>query len=197
MTDNARRCQGKQFNIRRTLRNWQGYRRLAWIDETHGQHSQRGNAWEKEVISASQFDEIRQVAADERRVGCACVSLHRELAASAVVAHQYVFVVPQMRVVAVFDPLLLYELKLARDAGIESHKDNAALLCVGGGLALGDELSVWKTAPGNAAAIDQPAIESEGITRMDAPDVRSHRTACALGIGAIGDVRAAVRILCD
>ena len=36
-----------------------------------------------------------------------------------VIAEQSVFVVALMRVVAVFDPLLLHELELAEDAGVQ------------------------------------------------------------------------------
>src|ERR1700761_2677194 len=115
---------------------------LAWINQTHRQHSQRRDAWQKEIISASQLDKIWQLTANIGRVGCACVSLHDKLAASAVVAHQHIFVVAQMRIIAVFDPLLLYELKLARDACIERHEDDSALLGVRGRFTFGGEWPV-------------------------------------------------------
>ena len=44
-----------------------------------------------------------------------------------VVAHEQVFVVAEVGVVAVGDPLLLHELELAGDAGVEGHEDDAAV----------------------------------------------------------------------
>ena len=52
---------------------------------------------------------------------------------AAVIAHEQVFVVAEVRVVAVGDPLLLHELELAGDAGVEGHEDDSAV----GGVELG------------------------------------------------------------
>jgi hypothetical protein len=45
------------------------------------------------------------------------------------IPHQGVFVVPEARVIAVLDPLLLYEHKLTGDAGVECHEDHSAVAC--------------------------------------------------------------------
>jgi hypothetical protein len=35
-----------------------------------------------------------------------------------------------MRVVTIFDPLLLHEFELPEDAGVQCHEDNAAIVAV-------------------------------------------------------------------
>jgi hypothetical protein len=170
---------------------------LAGIDEPHGDHSEGGDAGEKEVISAAQLDEVGQIAADEGRVGRGCIALNDESAAAAMIAHEHVFLVAQMRIVAVFDPLLLHELELAGDVRVERHEDDTALFLIGGGFAVCRETSVGKTTAGDATTIDQLAVEAEGIARMDTSNVRPYGTACAVGIGTEGEVCAAAGILSD
>jgi len=114
-----------------------------------------------------------------------------------VVAHQHVFLVAEMRVVAVLDPLLLHEFKLPGDVCVERHKNNAAFFLVGGSFALCGETSIGKTSPGDAATIDELAVEAEGISWMDASNMRADGTARAFGVGAEGEVGAAVGVLCD
>jgi hypothetical protein len=170
---------------------------LARIDEAHGDHSEGGDAGEKEIISAAHLDEVGQIAADEGRVGRACIALNDESAAAGVIAHQHVFLIAQMRIVAVFDPLLLHELELAGDICVERHEDDAALFLIGGGFVVRRETSVGKTTAGDAATIDQLAVEAEGIARMDTSNVRAYGAACAFGIGTEGEVCAAAGILSD
>ena len=45
-----------------------------------------------------------------------------------VIAEQGVFVVALVRIVAVFDPLLVDEFELAEDAGVDGHEDDAAFV---------------------------------------------------------------------
>ena len=69
-----------------------------------------------------------RVTADEGRVGGGCVALDDVLSLAAVVAHQQVFIVALVGIVAVLDPLLLHEFELAGEAGVERHEDDAALV---------------------------------------------------------------------
>src|ERR1700691_2399922 len=108
------------------------------------------------------------------------------------IADEHVFVVPLVRIVAKVDPLLLNELELAGEAGGEGHGEDAALLRVRGDLGLGDGAAVWKSASGDAAAIDQLAIEAEGIAGINATDVRADGTVHSFGVCAVGEVGVAV-----
>src|SRR5580658_1377452 len=111
------------------------------------------------------------------------------------IAHQHVLIVALVRIVAVFDPLLLNEFELAREAGVESHEDDAAIVSVRCRLSFRGGKSIGKSAAGNAAAIDEPSIESESIARMNAPNVRADGTACSFEVRAIREVGVAIRIL--
>ncbi len=66
-----------------------------------------------------------------------------------------------------------------------------------GGLRLRGRGSVGKAAARDAAAIDESAVEAEGVARMDAPDVRADGAASAFGIGGVGEVCAAAWVLRD
>src|ERR1700722_20794441 len=99
-----------------------------------------------------------------------------------------------MRIVAVFDPLLLNELKLAREAGVERHEDDAAFFGVGNGRALGYRLAIGKSAACDAAAIDQLAVEAERIAWMNAPDMCTDGAARALGVRTVGEICTSIRI---
>ena len=103
---------------------------LARVDEVHGEHAEGGDAGEEEIISAAQLDEVRQIGADKGRIGHGSIPLDDVFASPAVIAQKHVFVVALVRVVAVLNPLLLYELELPRDAGVEGHEDDAAIFCV-------------------------------------------------------------------
>ncbi len=46
------------------------------------------------------------------------------------VAHEEISFVAEVGIVAVVDPLLLHELELAGDAGVEGHEDDAAIVGV-------------------------------------------------------------------
>src|ERR1700733_13123955 len=96
---------------------------------------------------------------------------------ASVVAHQDVFVVPEVRVVAVLDPLLLHKLKLAGEAGIERHEDHAAIVRVRDRLAFLCERAIGQAATCDTTPIDEPSIEAECVARMDATNVRAHGTA--------------------
>src|SRR5260370_39408479 len=109
---------------------WSAVERLrsAGIDQAHRDHAQRGDAGQEEVFSAAQLDKIGQVAANEWWIRRGGIALHHELALSAVVSHERVFVVPLVRVVAVLDPLLLNEFELAGKTGLCRHENYDALL---------------------------------------------------------------------
>src|SRR4051812_18591614 len=112
-----------------------------------------------------------------------------------VIAHQHVFFIAETGIIAVLNPLLLNELKLAGKARIQRHEDHAALLGVGDGLVLPGEATIREAPAGNAATVDEPAIEAESVAGMNPAYVRAHGTACSLGIRGIGEVRAAAPIL--
>jgi len=136
------------------------------------------------------------VGADVGWVGGGAVALDEETAATVVVAHEHVLVIALSGVVAVLDPLLLDELELAGDAGVESHEDDAAVVGVGGGLVFGGEGAVGQAAAGDAAAVDEAAVEAEGVAGMNAADVGAEGAAGAFGVCGVGEVGAAVGILC-
>jgi hypothetical protein len=102
-----------------------------------------------------------------------------------------------MRIVAVLNPLLLHEYKLPREARVQRHEDDTTLLGVGDGFPYGSEASVGESATGNAAAVNELAIEAEGVPGMNATDVRSQRAARAPRVCSIDEVSAAIRILGD
>jgi len=79
-----------------------------------------------------------------------------------VAADQDIFVIAEMRIVAVLNPLLLHEFKLPGEARVQRHKDDAALFGVGDGFAHRSEAAVGEAAAGNAAAVNELAIEAEG-----------------------------------
>ena len=101
------------------------------------------------------------------------------------VAEQQVFVAALVRIVAVFDPLLLDELELAEDAGVQDHEDDTALVGVADRLAFRHVVAIGQAAAADAAAIDELAVEAEGVARVDAADVRADRAAGAIEIAAV------------
>jgi hypothetical protein len=103
---------------------------LPRINEAHSDHAQASDAGKEKVVAAAQANEIREIAADEGRVGRACVALYHESAATSMTANQGVFVIAEMCIIAILHPLLLYELELAREAGVERHENDSALLVV-------------------------------------------------------------------
>src|ERR1700757_3398181 len=125
------------------------------------------------------------MAADEGWIGRGRVALNNKAAVASVVAHEDVFVIAEVGVVAVLDPLLLYKLKLAGEAGVECHEDHAAIVRVCDRLIFCREGSVRQTAARDAATIDESSIEAERIAGMDTPDVRAHGTARSCRIGSI------------
>src|SRR5262249_39597826 len=80
------------------------------INRARGDHAQRRHAGQEEIVSSAQFHKVRQSPANEWRVLWVFRSLDGVAAVPVMVAHQQVFVVAQMGIVAVFDPLLLHEL---------------------------------------------------------------------------------------
>src|ERR1700691_1170580 len=101
---------------------------------------------------------------------------------SPVIPHQDVFVVAEVRIVAVLNPLLLHEFKLPGDTRIQRHKDDTAIVRIRDGVCFGSETSIGQAAPGNAATVDEAAIEAEGIARMNPTDVRSNGAARTLRV---------------
>ena len=87
---------------------------------------------------------------------------------------------PRWFVVAVLDPLLLHELELAGDAGVEGLEDDAAVLGVRDGLAIGNVATVGQTATGDAAAINKAAVEAERIAWIDAAEMGTHGAGACL-----------------
>ena len=133
------------------------------------------------------------MAADEGRIRRVSIALHDESTVASMIAHERIFVVAEVRIVAVLNPLLLHEFKLPRDARIQRHEDDTAILGIRDGISVGREASIGQAAPGNAATVDEPAIEAEGIAGVNATDVRSDWAARAFRIRAVSEVGAAVR----
>src|SRR6185437_4345516 len=103
---------------------------LPRVNKAHSDHAEASDAGKEKVVAAAQANEIREIAADEGRVGRACVALHHESAATSMTAHQRIFVIAEMRIIAILHPLLLYELELAREAGVERHENDSTILVV-------------------------------------------------------------------
>ena len=80
----------------------------------------------------------------------------------------------------------------ARFAGMvkdsKRHEDETAVFLLGGGFAICREGSVGKATAGDAATIDQLAIEAEGVSVMDTANVGADGTAPAVGVGTEGRV---------
>src|ERR1700722_17353402 len=93
---------------------------------------------------------------------------------------------------SVFNPLLLNEFELAEQAGIQSHKDNAVFVFIANRLTLRHVSSVSQPAAHDAPAVDQLAVESKCVTRISAPDVGANRTAQAVQILAVSEIRVAI-----
>src|ERR1022692_4006569 len=103
-------------------------------------------------------------------------------------AHQQVFVVPQTRVVAVLDPLLLHKFKLAEQAGPQRHENDPMLVRIARGLVRRRVFAISQAAPHDPAAVDQPAVESERVPRIRATDVTADGTARAVRIVPVCEV---------
>ena len=113
-----------------------------------------------------------------------------------VIPHQGVFVVPEVRVVAVLDPLLLYELKLAGEAGIERHEDHAAIVRVCDRLIFRSERPIGQAATRDTTAIDEPSVKAERVPRMDTSNMAAPIGQRVPGsVTSVGEVGALVRIL--
>src|SRR5258708_33553072 len=82
------------------------------VDRMRRNHSQRGDARDKKIVSATQLHKIRQVRAYVRRIAGIHGSLNHELSSACVIPDEHILVVSLSRVVAVFNPLLVHELEL-------------------------------------------------------------------------------------
>ncbi len=99
-----------------------------------------------------------------------------------VVGHEEVLFVAEFGIVSVGDPLLLDKLELPGEAGVERHEDDAAVDCVEGfGVLAFDGVLWWRgrtvrqTTPGDAPAMNEPALKAEGIARIHAADMCAER----------------------
>src|SRR6185437_10346883 len=142
-----------------------------------------------------QFDKVRQLTADERRVHGVTISLNGVAAFAAVVPDHHVFVIAKMSVIPVFHPLLLHKLKLPEEAGVERHKDDAVLVFVIDRLGFWNIRPIGHAAPGDSPAINQLAVKSKGITRIGAADMRADGTTRAIAILAEGEIHIAALVL--
>src|SRR5262245_55509704 len=97
-----------------------------------------------------------------------------------------------MRVVAVFDPLLLHEFELPKDAGVQGHEDDASIVAIVYRPAFGNILAVGQAPAHDAAPIAQPAVEAESVSWVKAPDVRADGAAGAVQIVSVGKGRVLV-----
>ena len=127
---------------------------LARINQSESDHAESRDARQEKVVTATEFNEIRQATADEGRVCRRSIALDDETSMTSVAAHQDVFVVTQMRVVAVLDPLLLYELELPGKAGVQRHEDHTAIVCVRDRLIFAGEVPIGQAATRDAAPIN-------------------------------------------
>jgi hypothetical protein len=91
---------------------------------------------------------------------------------------EQILFVAKARVIAAGDPLLLHELELAGKAGVWRHEGYSAIddvqrLCVLAfrGVFRGSGRAIGKTAPRDAAAMNQASFKSEGIAGIHPADV--------------------------
>ena len=103
-----------------------------------------------------------------------------------VAAHHDVLVVAEAQAVAVVEPLRLHELELARDARLQAHEDDAAVLPVVLG-ALRQRVAVGDPAPDQAVAIDELALERQAVARVGAADVAAGGAAQAVLVVEVGE----------
>ena len=150
-----------------------------WVDTPTRHHLKRSQTRHEEIVATPQFDEVGQVRTDERRILRIRCTLHDEFAFAAVIPDNQIFVVSLVQIVSIFDPLLLHEFELAEQACVQSHKNDAAIILVTNRLALRYILAVGEAAAHDAPAIDEFAVETKGIARVCAADVRAYG-ACLL-----------------
>ena len=156
---------------------------------TRGQHSESGQARDEEVFAAAKFDEIREASADKGTIVRICCALNHELAATFVITKQKVFVVALVRVIPVFDPLLLHEFELPEDACVQRHEDDAAILGVVYWLPFWNVLAIRQSTPHNPTPVHQAAIKPERVPRMHAPEMGTQRAARSRKIITVREVR--------
>ena len=78
-----------------------------------------------------------------------------------VVPNQKIFVVAQVSVISIFNPLLLHELELTKNASIERHEDDAAVVLVPDWLSFRNIVTVRKPASHDSTSIHEPAVKPE------------------------------------
>src|SRR5829696_6354885 len=94
------------------------------IDSTHRDHSDRGQAGQKEIVAAAGGDEFGQMAGDERG-GVGGAARDDVLGRLSAAADQRTGIVASLEVEAVIHPLLLDEFELPEQAGADRHEDHA------------------------------------------------------------------------
>src|SRR6185312_12690287 len=139
-----------------------------------------------------------------RRIGRIRIALHNVLFSRAVASHQEVFVVAEMSIIAIGDPLLLNELELPGEIGVERHENYTAVDSIQLRCLLRRNRSIVRSVrpirqatPRDAAAIDEAPFEAESIARMHTADVRSDGATCAGCVVTIFEIGASVGILSD
>src|SRR5215207_5903931 len=94
------------------------------IDSTHRDHSDRGQAGQKEIVAAAGGDEFGQMAGDERG-GVGGAARDDVLGRLSAAADQRTGIVASLEVEAVIHPLLLDEFELPEQTGADRHEDHA------------------------------------------------------------------------
>ena len=85
---------------------------LAGVYQAHRDHCQGSEARQEEIVSATQLNKVRKVAADKGWICGVCLALHNKPAGASVISEQRIFVVAKMGIIAVLNPLLLHEFEL-------------------------------------------------------------------------------------
>ena len=103
------------------------------VDNTHRHHAQRCQARQKEVLTASGLDKLREVIADIGRLSACWIRGNRVPLVHGMVAEQRAGVVALIKIETVLNPLLLHKFELPKNVGANHHKGNALLGFIGAG----------------------------------------------------------------
>ena len=99
---------------------------------------------------------------------------------------QQVLIFAETEDVAAVQPLRLDELELPRDARLQAHEDDAAILAVVIGFRW-QRLAVGDAAADESMTVDELAVEGQAVPRVHAADVRSDRAGEPVGIVAVAE----------
>src|SRR5215475_10717059 len=121
------------------------------VDSAHRDHSQGGQARQKEIVATARLDELWQFAADEWRLSARGIAWYDELGILVMKAEQGAGVVAGVGVQPVLQPLLLHEFELTERAGANRHEKDAMVAVIIAGVRA--RCAIGNPAPQQPAAV--------------------------------------------